>query len=145
MTFDKKAYYQEYNKKYYANLDNLNRRREGQNARRKANPELAMFNRAKSRAKEKEVPFNITVDDVKIPTHCPILGIELRRGVDKLIPESPTLDRIHNDLGDVKGNVAVISHKANALKRESTIEILERLIKYMKGDANVGDNWSETH
>jgi len=35
-------------------------------------------------------------------------------------------------LGYVKGNIKFISYKANRIKNDSTVEILENLIKYMK-------------
>ena len=33
---------------------------------------------AKQRAKKKNIPFSITSKDIILPTHCPILGIELK-------------------------------------------------------------------
>jgi len=44
----------------------------------------------------------------------------------------PTLDRINNDLGYIKGNVEVISAKANRLKNNGTIEDFELILQYMK-------------
>jgi hypothetical protein len=82
---------------------------------------------AKQRAKKKGVEFSITKDDFDIPTHCPILGIELKMnqgsgagGKDN----SFSLDRIDSTKGYIKGNVWVISHKANSMKHSATEEEL---------------------
>ena len=45
--------------------------------------------------------------------------------------ESPSLDRIDNSKGYIKGNVAVISNKANKYKSDMTIENIEKLASYV--------------
>jgi hypothetical protein len=63
-----------------------------------------------------------------IPIVCPILGIPIIKEVtNKLGPKttSPSIDRIDNSKGYIKGNVQVISNKANVMKGNSTPE--ERL------------------
>lgn len=37
------------------------------------------------------------------------------------------------ELGYVKGNVRVISYRANALKRDASVQELEAVVLYMKG------------
>lgn len=74
------------------------------------------------RAKEQGQSFTITMDDITIPTHCPILGIELEKGQAARIKEtSSSLDRIDNDKGYVPGNVWVISQRANRMKGNHTV------------------------
>lgn len=83
---------------------------------------------AKCRAKRRNINFNITKDDIpEIPDYCPYLGIELSFSGPYPDPAWPTLDRIENDKGYVKGNVIVISYKANMLKSNATLEELEQL------------------
>ena len=53
---------------------------------------------------------------------------------------SPSLDRIRLELGYVKGNVRVISGRANLLKNDATIEELEAVLGDMKGVANKTQN-----
>ena len=88
-----------------------------------------MLLRAKHRAKTKHLEFNLTAEDIVIPTHCPILNIELvsRKGKSGGAPNSPALDRIDNSKGYVKGNVRVISHLANMMKSSATED---ELIKF---------------
>lgn len=86
--------------------------------------EQAMLNRSKSRARKKGFEHNITIEDIKIPNTCPLLGIQLIKGRDGVHPNSPTLDRIDSTKGYVKGNVWVISYKANTIKSDATPEEL---------------------
>lgn len=89
-------------------------------------PEVRMYRRAKSRAKERGVEFSIDKSDVIIPEFCPILGVKLEPYVGHSggRPNSPALDRIDNSKGYVKGNVVVVSHLANMMKSSATKEEL---------------------
>jgi predicted nucleic acid-binding Zn-ribbon protein len=92
-------------------------------------PESKMFQRAKGRAKQKGLDFNLTVKDIVIPKHCPILGIELvcKSGTSGGQKNSPALDRKNSIKGYTKDNVQVISHLANMMKSHATEE---ELIKF---------------
>ena len=93
-------------------------------------PERVLLQKAKARAKEKGLPFDLIETDIVIPKVCPIFGFRLERGVTKTIcPTSPTLDRINNAKGYTKNNVWVISWRANDLKGNSTLEELETLVR----------------
>lgn len=83
-----------------------------------------IFHSAKCRAKKKGLPFAITIDDVVVPEVCPLLGIPLERGMKGFNANSPSLDRIIPEKGYVKGNVWVISMRANSIKRDATLEEL---------------------
>jgi len=89
-------------------------------------PEKKMFRRAKARAKERGLEFNLDHSDISIPTHCPVLGVELvcHKGRSGGNPNSPALDRIDNSKGYVKGNVMVVSHRANMMKVDASPEEL---------------------
>jgi len=88
--------------------------------------ESKMLSRAKQRAKERGHEFNLELSDISIPSHCPVLGIKLvsHRGRSGGNPESPALDRIDNTRGYVKGNVMVVSHRANMMKVDASPEEL---------------------
>lgn len=88
---------------------------------------------AKARCKDSGREFNLTVDDIEIPERCPALGIELICLPPKeLRDHSPTLDRIDNKKGYVRGNVCVISMRANYVKHSSSLDELEKLVHYIK-------------
>jgi hypothetical protein len=75
----------------------------------------------KRRAKKIGVEFDLTVDDIIIPEYCPILGVPLERSVGNTAnPNSPSVDRIDSTRGYVKGNIAVISYRANVIKNDGT-------------------------
>lgn len=85
---------------------------------------------AKKRAKMKNIPFTIEEKDVTIPEVCPVLGIPISFDSSNM---RPSLDRITNELGYVKGNVAVISKRANRIKSDASIDEVEKILSYMKG------------
>jgi len=87
---------------------------------------------ARKRAKEKGVPFDITEDDVFIPEFCPVFGCRLEVGVGERNDRSFSLDRIVPELGYIKGNVRVISWRANRLKADATADELEKVLAYMR-------------
>lgn len=99
---------------------------------RKQNQVRAMLLRAKTRAAKLGLKFDLSPVDVRIPEVCPVLGIPLRHNNEKgPTDNSPTLDRIDNALGYVKGNVLVISFRANAIKRDAEEWELRAVADYM--------------
>ena len=98
------------------------------------NKDKALWTGARNRAKQKGIPFNITLEDILIPDICPVLGINIAKDNNRLEDNSPSLDRLLPDLGYVKGNVSVISNKANRMKNDATIEEIELLLIWLKGE-----------
>lgn len=93
-----------------------------------ASPERFLLMKARNRAKAANLPFDLEVSDIRIPQFCPLLGIPLERNRGAgPAASSPTLDRIVPEQGYVKGNVQVISHRANTLKRDASLEELAKL------------------
>jgi len=97
-----------------------------------------MFQGAKARSKKNGLDFNITIDDIVIPEKCPVLGIPLIAAVgNKIVSKnSPSLDRIDSSKGYVKGNIRVVSHRANSLKSNATLEELRLIYEDAKKLAN---------
>ena len=95
-----------------------------------------MWDRAKARARAKGLCFNLVPEDVVIPVCCPVLGLPLVVGGGKTgpTPNSPSLDRMDNTLGYIKGNIQVISYRANILKRDATIEELRAVLAYVEAN-----------
>lgn len=100
-----------------------------------AHPERPMWDAARHRAKKHGVPFEIQLEDIVIPPCCPVLGIPLQRGPNgRLHDASPSLDRTEPSKGYVRGNVAVISYKANRIKSNANLEELERVAAWLRAD-----------
>jgi hypothetical protein len=91
-----------------------------------------MLRAAKTRAKKQGVPFDLALDDFSIPEVCPVLGIVLKRGQARQNRYSPSLDKFIPSKGYVKGNVFVVSQRANMLKWDATVEEIEALARYMR-------------
>lgn len=64
------------------------------------------------------------------PASCPVCETTFYNTETR--DSSASLDRIDNTKGYIRGNVAIICHKCNTLKSDSTIEYLHKLIEYMK-------------
>lgn len=99
---------------------------------REKNHEKAILFRAKQRAKQKDFEFNLEAVDIVIPLRCPILDIEIIRNKNTSTKlNSPSLDRIDNTKGYIKGNIMVISNKANTMKNNATPEELIKFAKWI--------------
>lgn len=94
-----------------------------------------MLSRAKNRAREKSLEFDLSTEDIVIPAACPILGLPLehKKGSPGGAHNSPALDRIDNSKGYVKGNVVVVSHLANMMKSSATPEQLLKFADWIYG------------
>ena len=96
---------------------------------------------ARTRSIKKGWGFKIDkFKDLKpMPKKCPILDIPLFIGDGNSTDNSPTLDRVGNQefyyskkdkYGRYKGNVQIISRKANQMKSNSSFEDVEKLYFY---------------
>lgn len=95
-----------------------------------------LLNASKQRARLKGREHTLTLEDIKelYPTDgkCPVFGIVLEFGDAGFRENSPSLDRIDSKGGYTKGNVQVVSWKANRLKSYATVEELETLVTYLR-------------
>lgn len=100
--------------------------------------EYKMLYHAKERSLKSGVPFNLCGADIFIPEKCPILGITLKvnKGSKGFADDSPSLDRRVPELGYVKGNVYVISMKANRIKSNHEFVTMQAIADYMSEDFN---------
>lgn len=98
-----------------------------------ANPESYILSRTKGAAKRQGIPFDLEKQDIIIPEVCPVLGIPLFRNIGGkgMIPNSPSIDRIIPELGYTKGNIQIISQRANVMKNDATLEELERFANWV--------------
>lgn len=88
-----------------------------------------ILNRAKYRAETHNLEFNLDLEDIIIPEYCPLLEVRLELGNSKEYEYSPSIDRIDNSKGYIKGNVWIISKKANSMKNSATPEELKIFCK----------------
>ncbi len=93
------------------------------------------LNNIKHRAKKKGLPFDLTLDDLIFPDECPVLGIPIKARSGKFSDNSPSVDRVVPDLGYVRGNVEVISYRANRIKCHATWDELDRIVRYIEKQA----------
>ena len=93
-----------------------------------------MINGARARSKKSGIEFDLTVDDFEIPDVCPLLCIPLyvADGRKTVKFNSASLDRIDSSQGYIKGNVWVISHKANTMKSNATLDEMMLLVENWK-------------
>lgn len=90
------------------------------------------WSRIKKAAEDANVPFDLTLDDLVIPKECPIFHIPLTVGTGVRNHNTPSVDRIIPRLGYVKGNVQIISWKANRMKNDGSFEDLIALGEWAK-------------
>lgn len=88
--------------------------------------ERYMYTRAKNRAAKKGLDFDIDLEDIVIPEICPLLEVPIVLGREDDYEYSPSLDRIDNSKGYIKGNIWVISKKANSMKNSASYEELTK-------------------
>ena len=133
-----KACQHERHKAWYAanHIESAERLRNNTIRWQQSNPLAYLLSTAKYRSKKSGLEFNLTVQDLEpAPIKCPILGYDLEYlpiGKGRL-HHSASLDRIDNTKGYVKGNVIIISDRANRLKKDATAEELKKLSDFYNG------------
>jgi hypothetical protein len=127
----------EFNKKYKSS-DNQTYR-----AYCEDNYELWILNSAKRNAERYNLPFNLTIEDILIPKYCPYLNFELTklRGSGQL-DSNASIDKLNPKLGYVKGNVQIISRKANRMKNDATPE---ELLTFAKSILKLGHSMESSN
>jgi len=93
---------------------------------------ITLLRKARKRAKDKNLDFDLEISDLHVPVSCPVLGIPLSPGVGKSHDGSPSIDRIDPTKGYTKRNTAVISHRANAIKSYGTAEEHRKIADWLK-------------
>lgn len=98
-------------------------------------PARSIFLAARNRARDKSLPFSITLEYVRsmydaaiADGYCTVLGIPLERG-NVPSPNTPSIDRIIPSLGYVPGNVRIISLRANTLKSNATLSEMKLIVE----------------
>lgn len=125
-----KEAYSNKNRERYKNEEFRESKKEYAKKYRQENPELIMFQSARSRCRNNNIEFNLDLLDIVIPDKCPILEISFCLiNTNYRKDNSPTLDRIDPTKGYIKGNVRVISYKANVMKNDATLDTMKTFCK----------------
>jgi hypothetical protein len=108
-----------------------------QEQHRRENFEWYMWNSIRTRSKRLGYDFNLELEDIVIPEVCPYLLQPLTRLVGQGRGDwNPSVDRIDTSKGYVKGNIEIVSDKANRMKNNAT---KEELIQFAK---SVLEKWA---
>ena len=90
----------------------------------------------RNKCKENNIPCDFTIDDlIPFPLSCPITGHSInyfnkgKGGLD----DSPSIDRVEPTKGYVKGNVRIISFKANRMKQDASPKDTMNILAYSMG------------
>ena len=123
------------------NKETINAHRRDWRTQRRGTIDYALrclLDSARSRAKAKELPFDLTMEwlEVMIISHCPITLQPIDWLKEQVVngtasPNSPSIDRIIPKLGYAQSNCAIISHRGNTIKNSGTIDEHCRTIQYM--------------
>lgn len=91
------------------------------------------FNVKKFQAKRRNILFTLCFEDIYFPKVCPVLGLKLvytLREQGGSYPDSPSYERVDNNLGYTPNNTRIISMKANTMKNSGTLLDLKKLVTY---------------
>jgi len=94
-----------------------------------ADPRYKMLSSAKLRAKNAGRECTLILSDIVIPELCPLLGVKITTGSRQVKNTSPTIDRKDSAKGYIRGNIWVISWRANRIKSDATLEELSLIVK----------------
>jgi len=104
------------------------------------------FYSAKNRALKSGADFELEFEDIIIPDTCPILGIPLKftnlgsKKSNEERDQTPSIDRIDNNKGYIRGNVWIISLLANVMKNKGSFENLYNFSKFFSENIKIEDN-----
>lgn len=79
--------------------------------------------------------FQVAFEDIEWRTHCPVFGtlLDYSRGASKGFNKdnAASFDRVDNNKGYVKGNVTLVSYRANRIKNDGSAEDHRLISNYM--------------
>lgn len=90
------------------------------------------FQGARGRAKRMGLPYDDDLSGLVLPDSCPVLCLPLNYAERRKspAPDSPSFDRIVPSRGYVVSNLRVISWRANALRRDASVDEIRRVLAY---------------
>lgn len=131
---ERKDYYRSYQKEWRKNNDNY----VGGNKKDYINTKhgwiIYKLSSIRQSAKKRKIEVTITYEDLEplVVDYCPVTGLKLNYGLlgskNKILPESPSVDRINNDLGYIQGNIIIVSSLVNRIKTNLSINELPTIL-----------------
>lgn len=102
----------------------------------------------KERARRRGYESDLEMEDMpELSEVCPVLGLKYNRGSLKDKNASPSVDRKNTNLPYLKKyktNLVFISHRANRIKSDASVDEIRRVLQYMEsqlvGEKNVSNN-----
>lgn len=97
--------------------------------------ERVLWHKLRTRSRKMGVVCDLEESDIIVPKFCPLTNIPISRGASTPKDNSPSVDRIDNSKGYVKGNIRVISYLANRMKsnanRDQLFYFSDHIKEYM--------------
>lgn len=112
--------YKELNQEWEETLAERERRSKNHQVYRRSNPSKYMMSQIQRSARNRGLKFNLTLEDFYIPEVCPILGVPFNYDIVNLCP---SVDRLDNTMGYVKGNICIMSTLANRMKFQADFKL----------------------
>ena len=120
---------------YKKNRDVMLQRRKERRAGSPDKKVRYLLSLAKCRASKKGMAFDVELSDLEIPTHCPLLGVELSYSSEgKHSTNSASIDRIDSSAGYIRGNVWIVSRRANCIKNDASVEELRMILSNLEAE-----------
>ena len=108
------------NQEYKETLKEQERRRRNHQSYRTSNPSKYMLTRIRNSARDRGLDFNLELEDLVVPEVCPILGLPF----DYDSPHyTPSVDRLDNNKGYIKGNIVIMTTLANRMKFQADFKV----------------------
>lgn len=100
---------------------------------RSRDPKRFILYSSRCNAKVTGVENTLTLVDIpEIPKYCPVfpwIKLTIKTGQGHKNPAAPSIDRIDPSKGYIKGNIRIISWRANQLKSNGTLREFQALVK----------------
>ena len=90
---------------------------------------VSKLERLKGSAARRGLEIDLSPEDIPMPESCAYLGLTLDYESSSITDNSPSVDRIDNTKGYIKGNIQTISNKANIMKHNASDEDLLKFCK----------------
>lgn len=90
----------------------------------------SFFTRKRQNSKHRH-DWNISMSDLEWPLICPVLGIPLDWFAESRQENSPSIDRLDSSKGYIKGNVAIMSWRANRIKNDGTAKEHQQIADFL--------------